>query len=145
MSGKPTTSMQRIVEVLRLAVMRGDGPMSATQLAHAVEASKKTVNIMIARLKVMKVVRVSEWTHVDVCHVIPLYALGNAPDADKPKAKTKAEVARASRERKAVKKERTAEASFELDRKRKAAIALAQPSFRHPQDIALFGEYRRAA
>jgi hypothetical protein len=123
--------------------------LSMHQLAHVIGVSYQTVRDTLHRMHEAepKAVYISEWKVVDKCHTVPLFSIGALPDALKPEPKKKrsTEDARRWRSNKQKCGEEEVEVQLEFELARKAREALARPIFRHPLDVALFGEYRRRA
>ena len=125
----------------------GGGKMGAKELAMKIGMSYQNVRQTMRLMHEAGEVFVAGWEKMDICHYVPVYALGNSPDISKPSPQNKpsAERARQYRESKQLRAEEEAETRLEMEIARKAKEALGRPVFRHPLDIALFGEYRRAA
>lgn len=122
-------------------------PMRAKKLAEEIGFSYQNVRKALLILAEMKVVRRAGWEYSDGHHLSPLFALGSEPDAPKPDLAPKTIKAqlRAQLEVLSDKDDILFEIAMEKERARKIAEAKNWPIFRHPMDIALFGEYRRAA
>jgi len=135
-------------EAIKGALQLGK-PLTAKQLAPIIGMSYQAVKETIKRMhgEEPKLAYIAEWDKTDPCHTVPRYLLGDLPDVAKPAPKqiTTSERMKQYRQIKQEREEEQAEMRLELEIARKAREAIARPAFRHPQDIALFGEPERRA
>lgn len=132
MTTKYGTSRQAVRDTL--AKRKG---LTAKEIATVVGLSYETVRNAIRDLRDGGEIHACGWRTVGN-HAEARYALGAKRPVPKPAPKH-------ARAKRTDESRDFGEARERLERARKAKEALAQPAFRHPQDVALFGEYRSAA
>lgn len=105
-----------------------------------------------ALCKMRGMIYIASWERIDAWHWVPVYRLGAEMDALKPEPLSDIEIDRLRRRRLGMQERRMNKVSeidldvhLELERARKAREALSRPAFRHPHDIAFFGEFNRMA
>lgn len=129
------------------ANIAGMKAMTAKQIASEIGYSYPSVLEAIKKLKAAGKVRISGWIWTDGCHLSPLFSAGNEQDVERPpvKKKSKSERMKAWRARRLMSEDELLEIALERERINKIAEARCWAIQRHPQDVALFGEYQKAA
>ena len=127
---QPSTNRDRIVQRLTKR------PHTRVQLQQALELCEAVVWRWVKLLHDARQIHVDEWCRPKGCRrYVPVYALGDGPDAPKPEGKTKAQEDRDYRARRRKDPARMAD---ERARKRRRYWA-TKPAFRDPLTAALFG------
>jgi hypothetical protein len=90
----------------RLFVALSEGPVTAQDLSHSSGIYVKTVREFLRELHKHKLIHISQWDYRNNRRIkLPMFKLGDGPDAPKPKKLPSALVMRRYRERQKIKEQ----------------------------------------
>jgi hypothetical protein len=109
--------------------IKDGGKYSILDIAFSTGLCRPTVERAMHFLHAAAQVHICDWGRVTECNLFKIYTIGPGKDADRPPPLPKSEANKLYKLRRRL-----------INQKAKLDAELAKPAFRHPQDIALFGD-----